>query len=175
MGDVERSGPARLVDRVFGDPGAILHNLVHVRIFACYEFLTLGSRRGRTHAKAQKPDLRAHVQSNFGARGWPPGTEFLDAETARQKSLPKCAHVHRDQNPGIDWPKIPAETPYLASYRKRAVCGDWMVVCAVLCEPVSPVSTLFSPVLPCSATETGQLFRLRPHGPAANHLNYIAF
>jgi hypothetical protein len=51
MGDVERSGPARLVDRVFGDPGAMLHNLVHVRIFACYEFLTLGSRRGRTHAK----------------------------------------------------------------------------------------------------------------------------
>ena len=127
MGDVERSGPGRLVDRVFGDPGAILHNLGHVRIFACYEFLTLGSRRGRTHAKAQKPDLRAHVQSNFAARGWPPGTEFLDAETARQKSSPKCAHVHRDQNPGIDWPKIPAETPYLASYRKRAVCGDWMV------------------------------------------------
>ena len=127
MGDVERSGPARLVDRVFGDPGAMLHTLGHVRIFACCEFLTLGSRRGRTHAKAQKPDLRAHVQSNFGARGWPPGTEFLDAETARQKSLPKCAHVHRDQNPGIDWPKIPAETRYLASYRKRAVCGDWMV------------------------------------------------
>ena len=42
MGDVERSGRARLVDRVFGDPGAMLHNLGHVRIFACYEFLTLG-------------------------------------------------------------------------------------------------------------------------------------
>jgi hypothetical protein len=30
-----------------------------------------------------------------------------------------------------------AETPYLASYRKRAVCEDWMVVCAVRYEPVS--------------------------------------
>jgi hypothetical protein len=29
------------------------------------------------------------------------------------------------------------ETPYLASYRKRAVCKDWMVVCAVTYEPVS--------------------------------------
>ena len=32
---------------------------------------------------------------------------------------------------------IPAERPYLASYRIRAVCGDWMVVEAVLYEPVS--------------------------------------
>ena len=55
------------------------------------------------------------------------GTEFLDAETKRQKSLLKCANAYRDQNPGTDWPEIPAETPYLASYRKRAVCGDWMV------------------------------------------------
>ena len=29
------------------------------------------------------------------------------------------------------------ETPYLVSYRKRAVCKDWMVVCAVRYEPVS--------------------------------------
>ncbi len=32
---------------------------------------------------------------------------------------------------------MPAETPYLTSCRKRAVCGDWMVVCAVRYEPVS--------------------------------------
>ena len=32
---------------------------------------------------------------------------------------------------------ISTETPYLASYRKRAVCKDWVVVCAVRCEPVS--------------------------------------
>ena len=49
----------------------------------------------------------------------------------------KCANVGRDQSPGIEWPEIPAETPYLASYRKRAVCEDWMVVCAVRYEPVS--------------------------------------
>ncbi len=71
------------------------------------------------------------------AQGWPPGTEFLDAETERQKSPPKCVYAHRDQNPGSVWPEIPAETPYLASYRKRAVCEDWMVVCAVSYEPVS--------------------------------------
>jgi hypothetical protein len=67
----------------------------------------------------------------------PPGTEFLDAETGRQKQSPKCANAHRDKDLRNEWPEIPAETPYLASYRKRAVCGDWMVVCAVICEPVS--------------------------------------
>ena len=46
-------------------------------------------------------------------------------------------NAHRDQNPGMEWPKIRAETPYLASYRKRAVCGDWMVADAVQVEPVS--------------------------------------
>ncbi len=67
----------------------------------------------------------------------PPGTEFLDAETKRQKSSFKRANARRDQNPGTEWPEIPAETRYSASCRKRAVCGDWMVVEAVLCEPVS--------------------------------------
>jgi hypothetical protein len=38
----------------------------------------------------------------------------------------------------------PAETPYLASYRKRAVCGDWMVVCAVRYEPVSTCNSLLT-------------------------------
>jgi hypothetical protein len=74
-------------------------------------------------------ELRAQAQ--------PPGTEFLDAETERQKSPLKRANARRDENPGSKWPKIPAKTPYLASYRKRAVCGDWMVVCAVRYEPVS--------------------------------------
>src|SRR4029077_2236461 len=65
------------------------------------------------------------------------GTEFLDAETGRQNRPLNCANVGRDQSPGIEWPKIPAETTYLASYRKRVVCKDWMVVCAVRYEPVS--------------------------------------
>src|SRR6267378_4146293 len=56
-----------------------------------------------------------------------PGTEFLDAETKRQKSPLKCANAYRDQNPGSEWPENPVETPYLAPYRKRAVCKDWMV------------------------------------------------
>jgi hypothetical protein len=33
----------------------------------------------------------------------------------------------QEGNPGIEWPEIPAETPYLALCWNRAVCGDWMV------------------------------------------------
>ena len=77
------------------------------------------------------------MQSNFALKPRPPGTEFLDVETGRQKSPLKCANARRDQNPGSEWPEIPAETPYSESYRKRAVCEDWMVVCAVKYEPVS--------------------------------------
>ena len=48
-----------------------------------------------------------------------PGTEFLDAETGRQKSSRKRANACRDQSPGSEWPENPVETPYLAPYRKR--------------------------------------------------------
>jgi hypothetical protein len=51
----------------------------------------------------------------------------LDAETGRQKSLPKRANARRDQKPEIEWPEIPAETPCLASCRKPAVYEDRMV------------------------------------------------
>ena len=61
------------------------------------------------------------------AQPQPPGTEFLDAETGCQKSPLKYVSARRDENPRSEWPEIPAETPYLASYRKRAVCEDWMV------------------------------------------------
>src|SRR5258707_2961587 len=54
------------------------------------------------------------------------------------KIVDKCANAHRDKNPGIEYAEIRAETPYLASRRKRVVCKDWMVVCAVRYEPVSP-------------------------------------
>jgi hypothetical protein len=67
-----------------------------------------------------KPRIRA-------LKAQPPGTEFLDAETGRQKSPPNYANARRDPNPGNQWPKIPAETPYLAPHRKRVVCKDWMV------------------------------------------------
>ena len=67
------------------------------------------------------------MQSEFAPEPGPPGTDFSDAETGRQKPPLKCADAHRDQNPGIEWPEIPAETPYLTSCGKRAVCGDWMV------------------------------------------------
>jgi hypothetical protein len=42
---------------------------------------------------------------------------------------------------------MPVETPYSASYPKGAVCEDWVVVCAVIYEPVSTANSLISAVL----------------------------
>jgi hypothetical protein len=66
-----------------------------------------------------------------------PGTEFLDAETGGQKSAAETADVYRDRKSGNDAGEIPAETASLESPTKCAVWEDWMVVCAVICEPVS--------------------------------------
>ena len=41
------------------------------------------------------------VRSNFALKTRSPGTEFLDAETRRQKSQPKSVNAGRDQNPGM--------------------------------------------------------------------------
>jgi hypothetical protein len=84
-----------------------------------------------------KPGIRLGLP----ARPRSPGTEFLDAETGRQKPPPKRANASRDENPGSKWPKNPAETPYLASHRKHTVCKGWMVADAVLCEPVSTTNS----------------------------------
>jgi hypothetical protein len=43
--------------------------------------------------------------------------------------------------------KSPQKRPYSESYRKRAVCEDWMVVCAVRYEPVSTRISLIRAVL----------------------------
>ena len=75
-------------------------------------------------ASPQKSELRVAIAVGLRAQSRLPGTEFLDAETKRQKSPLKCANAYRDQNPGSEWPEIPAKTPYLASHRKRAVCKD---------------------------------------------------
>ena len=85
----------------------------------------------------QKVGITGAVRSNFVLQARLPGTEFLDAETGHQKPPLKCVNARRDKNPRNEWSEIPAETRYLASCRKRAVCGDWMVVCAVRYEPVS--------------------------------------
>src|SRR5260370_28858553 len=63
---------------------------------------------------------------NINSLARPPGTEFLDAETGRQKPPPKWGSAHRDKNPGNEWSEIPAETHYFSSCRKRAVCKDWL-------------------------------------------------
>jgi hypothetical protein len=65
--------------------------------------------------------------ADFAPKAWQPGTDFLDAETVRQKSALNYVSVRRDQSPASEWPEIRAETPYSAAYRKRTVCEDWMV------------------------------------------------
>jgi hypothetical protein len=56
------------------------------------------------------------------ARPRPPGTEFLDAETKRQKSPFRRANDRRDQNPGIEWPEIPAwSNPLVALKRSTRI------------------------------------------------------
>jgi hypothetical protein len=72
-------------------------------------------------------ELRGQNAVELRAQARPPGTEFLDAETGRQIPPLKCADAHRDPDPGIEWPKIPAETPYQASCRNCTVCKGWMV------------------------------------------------
>src|SRR5260370_25737272 len=51
---------------------------------------------------------------------------------------------------------MPAERPYSASSVQRQVCGDWMVVCPVVCEPVSTECSLLSGNL----TGVSAIFRL---------------
>jgi hypothetical protein len=51
-------------------------------------------RGQRTFMAASPVGLRAQVR--------PPGTEFLDAETERQKSPAERANAHRDKNPGTE-------------------------------------------------------------------------
>src|SRR5258706_12692779 len=89
------------------------------------------------NCSGSKVGIAGAVRSNFALKARLPGTEFWDAETGRQKSSGKSVNPCRDQSPGSKRPEIPAEAPYLASTREAVVCGDWMVVCAVVCEPVS--------------------------------------
>src|SRR6266404_6850735 len=62
----------------------------------------------------QIPELPRRKTRNYGCkcgrisyRSRPPGTEFLDAETGRQKPPPKRVSAHRDQSPRSKWPEIP--------------------------------------------------------------------
>jgi hypothetical protein len=89
---------------------------------------------GITSTPSRNFQLRLPKNSNCGCEcsqksrpTGPPGTEFSDAETGRQKSLLKRAAVRRDKSAGIEWPKVPAETPYLAPWRKHAVWKGWVV------------------------------------------------
>src|SRR5258705_4017750 len=125
-------------------------------------------------APAQDPELlrckaRSTAATALGLRAQtrPPGTEFLDAETGCQKSPLRRANAHRDKDLRNEWPEIPAETPYLASYRKRAVCGDWMV------EVVGHKLKTHHPVIePVSDIRVGNgIFRCRDGGSRSAFLS----
>ena len=45
----------------------------------------------------QRPELWLQMRPEFAPWGLPPGTDFLDAETGRQKPELKCADGHRDR------------------------------------------------------------------------------
>jgi hypothetical protein len=77
------------------------------------------------------------------------GNGIFGCRDRAQKSPPKRVSTHRDKNLGNEWPKIPVETPYLASCRKRAVCVDWMVeVVGHKLETHHPVMELVSAAEP---------------------------
>src|SRR5258707_3633562 len=98
----------------------------------------------RDHLSFYRCELRRPKSRNYGcsavqlrAQSPAAGNGIFGCRDRAPKSPLKCGNVGRDQNPRSEWPEIPAETPYSESYRKRAVCEDWMMVWAVVCEPVS--------------------------------------
>ena len=132
--------------------------------FAPKSLPSIPCQRDRRDAQSgPKAGTAGAVRSHFVLKTRPPGTEFLDAETGRKKPSRKSVNASRDQSPESKWPEIPAEEPYLASTRGRVVCGDRMVVCAVICEPVSPVSTLFSLFYPVTDQKSGQFRPVSAH------------
>ena len=62
-------------------------------------------------AAAQKLESRPHMRFRLRAQHGSPGTEFLDAETERQKPPPKGTNARRDKNRGIEWQKSPQKRP----------------------------------------------------------------
>jgi hypothetical protein len=56
---------------------------------------------GRNHPPKGHAISCSRITRLVAPWGLPPGTDFLDAETGRQKPAPKCADGHRDRNPRI--------------------------------------------------------------------------
>jgi hypothetical protein len=80
--------------------------------------------------RANQAVNRAITASNalgLRVRTWPPGTEYWDAETGRQRVAREGTTHPQRQKAGQRAPKIPAGTPYLASPRKPSVCKGWVV------------------------------------------------
>jgi len=117
------------------------------------------------NCRGSKIGIPAAVAAGVHGRARPPGTEFLDAETAPLNRHSKARPLSETKNPRNEWPETPAKTLYWTSRRKRPVCGDWMVVCAVRYEPVSTPNSLIRPVLQgifaknCLFRESGPDFR----------------
>src|SRR6266403_3008830 len=115
-------------------------------------------RRSRITA-AQKSELRVRCGPT-SCSSPAAGNGIFGCRDRAPKSPLKCANVGRDQNPRSEWPEIPAETPYSESYRKRAVCEDWMV------EVVGHKLKTHHPVIePVSDIRVGNgIFRCRDGG-----------
>jgi hypothetical protein len=85
------------------------------------------------------------------------GNGIFGLKTERQNPLPKVANAGRDKNPELGWQKSPAETAYLTSSRKFAVCEGWVVETVGL-KLVTTQSSNRSPPAPgteISNAETG--------------------
>jgi len=67
--------------------------------------------------------MRFRLRAQHGS----PGTEFLDAETERQKPPPKGTNARRDKNRGIEWQKSPQKRPIWRRLRimRFARAGWW--------------------------------------------------
>ena len=76
------------------------------------------------------------------------------------KIATKMGERSQRQKSGNEWSEIPAETPYLALCRKRAVCKDWMVVFAVKYEPVSTRKSQITADLQGLFTKNGCFWKL---------------
>jgi hypothetical protein len=75
---------------------------------------------------AQKSELRPQIRSDFaltaGSRERNFWMQRQGAKNRHQNARAPTETKIRELSG-----EIPAETPYLASYRKRPVCGDWVV------------------------------------------------
>ena len=85
-----------------------------------------------------KVGITGAVRSNFVLKARLPGTEFLDAETERKKWPPNARTPTETKIQEVSGRKSRQKRPIWRCAGNTRFCKDWMVVCAVRYEPVSP-------------------------------------